>query len=354
MIDDELSELPKSALRDYAEDPRIERVWHRLDSGFRAPAPRARPSLWLAPAMGVLLFGLGVFVGRHSGDVSSSPIAVLSAEPQPQPALPTQRAETQPPNAEHAGPVASSATNERRRSAPARAALAATAAERESDGSRSAPPPPQQNPPVPSGPPEWQLKADTGDFGAARSALDRSGGWDAALASASPEQLMTLVDVARASGEREPAVRALRRLLNGYAGAPEAPLAAWTLGNLLEQGGDRAGAADAYALYRRLSPAGDFAEDAAAREVDVALSGDNYELAVQLVEQYARDFPAGRRLAEFREELQKLETSHVEGGVTPSSGETAPSATALPSSAPPPPAGTAPATPSTPPAEPAP
>ena len=41
-------------------------------------------------------------------------------------------------------------------------------------------------------------------------------------------------------------MRALRRVLEAYVSAPEAPIAAWTLGNLLEQSGDRAGAADAY------------------------------------------------------------------------------------------------------------
>lgn len=167
---------------------------------------------------------------------------------------------------------------------------------------------------APSVAPEWQVQADSGDFGAARAAIERTGGWDRALVAASPEQLMTLVDVGRASGEREQAVRALRRLLDAFPGAPEAPLAAWTLGNLLEQSGDRAGAAAAYALYRHLSPGGDFAEDAAARQVDVALSQGNLERATELVDQYARDFPGGRRLSEFREELQKLQADSADAG----------------------------------------
>lgn len=127
-----------------------------------------------------------------------------------------------------------------------------------------------------------------------------------ALAGASPDQLMTLVDMGRATSERAQAIRALRRLLDAFPGAPEAPLAAWTLANQLEQSGDHPGAAEAYALYRRLSPTGDFAEDAAARQVDAALAQGDAERASALIDQYAKDFPNGRRLAELREELEKL------------------------------------------------
>jgi len=87
--------------------------------------------------------------------------------------------------------------------------------------------------------------------------------------------------------------------------APEAPLAAWTLANLLDQAGDEAGAASAYALYRRLSPGGDFAEDALAREVDSALTLGNLELSARLIAQYENEFPNGRSLEEFRAELAR-------------------------------------------------
>ena len=140
---------------------------------------------------------------------------------------------------------------------------------------------------------------EIGDFPGAKRALERQGGFDVAIAHASPSELMSLVDIARASGERGQAASALRQVL-AHPEAPEAPLAAWTLGNLLDQAGDQPGAAQAFALYRRLSPTGDFAEDAAARQVDVALREGNLELVTQLVEDYARDFPHGRRLSEFR------------------------------------------------------
>jgi hypothetical protein len=133
------------------------------------------------------------------------------------------------------------------------------------------------------------------------------------MAHASPSELMSLVDIARASGERGQATSALRQVL-AHAEAPEAPLAAWTLGNLLDQAGDQPGAAQAFALYRRLSPAGDFAEDAAARQVDVALAEGNLELVTQLVEDYARDFPHGRRLSEFRRAERALHSRDQDAG----------------------------------------
>jgi hypothetical protein len=96
--------------------------------------------------------------------------------------------------------------------------------------------------------------------------------------------------------------------------APAAPLAAWTLGNLLDQAGDAAGAAQAFALYRRLSPTGDFAEDAAARQIDAALAQGNLELVSELVDDYAQNFPRGRRLADFRRAASALSEARQHDG----------------------------------------
>jgi tetratricopeptide (TPR) repeat protein len=154
------------------------------------------------------------------------------------------------------------------------------------------------------------MLAETGDFRAAKAALDREGGFDQVCVRASASQLLVLADIARAAGGREQAAQALKRVLSAYDSAPEAPLAAWTLGNLLEQAGDRLGAAEAYATYRRLSPTGDFAEDAAARQVDAALSQGNLELGTRAMEEYAQNFPKGRRLAELRKRLSALAAPH--------------------------------------------
>ncbi|MFZ5897138.1 MAG: tetratricopeptide repeat protein [Myxococcota bacterium] len=328
MIDDELSELPKSALRDYADDPRVDRVWQRLDAGLAAKPARARTSLWLAPAFGVALFAGGVLVGRHSAPVHDAAPSVAAEFPTPseapREAAPALPAAEQPRVARVADPRRPQSLRPHSVQPPG------VIAEEEVLVTEAAPyaAPPAQVP-------EWQQKADAGDFAGARAALDRLGGWDVALAGASPDQLMTLVDLGRASGERGQAVRALRRLLDAFPGAPEAPLAAWTLANQLEQGGDHAGAAEAYALYRRLSPAGDFAEDAAARQVDAALAQGDADRATELIEQYAKDFPNGRRLAELREELEKLKgdahkPSDEKSGAAPAA---APDAAAAPSEA---------------------
>jgi hypothetical protein len=66
-----------------------------------------------------------------------------------------------------------------------------------------------------------------------------------------------------------------------------------------------------------LSPAGDFAEDAAARQVDAALSQGNLELGRRAMEEYAQNFPTGRRLAELRKRLVALEAPAADGSASP-------------------------------------
>jgi tetratricopeptide (TPR) repeat protein len=175
--------------------------------------------------------------------------------------------------------------------------------------------------PLVTGPAEWEKLAETGDFRAAKAALDREGGFGPVLQRASASQLLVLADIARGTGGREQAAQALKRVLSAYLSAPEAPLAAWTLGNLLEQAGDRAGADEAYATYRRLSPTGDFAEDAAARQVDAALSQGNVELAARALEEYSRNFPEGRRLAELHKRFAALAAPAQAGASTPADAD---------------------------------
>jgi hypothetical protein len=289
-----LPEIPRAALRDYDASPQSVAIWRRLKNDLRsqqAREPRS-PLLWVCvPALAAVLFASGVFVGARF------------VRPQ---ALPFVQAEPRRQLAPAAGPVPTKNTVEPEAALPEARVLhtpvrrsshiSAAAAEPRSYGALE---PSPHATPVQAPAPEWQRLVEIGDFPGARRALDRQGGFDVAMAHASPSELMSLVDIARASGERNQAISALRQVL-AHAEAPEAPLAAWTLGNLLDQAGDQPGAAQAFALYRRLSPAGDFAEDAAARQIDVALREGNLELVTQLVEDYARDFPHGRRLSEFR------------------------------------------------------
>ena len=303
-----LPEIPKTALRDYDSSEQSAAVWRRLKSELRGQRPHKRrsPLLWAwAPALAFVLFGSGMFVGARF--VRPQALPYVQAEPRPQPvpaAAPVVTKNTAEPEASL--PEAKVLHARGRRSTR----LSVSSAEPLSYGSLEPTPhaAPSQAPL-----PEWQRLVELGDFPGAKRALDRQGGFDVAMAHASPSELMSLVDIARASGERGQAISALRQVL-AHAEAPEAPLAAWTLGNLLDQAGDQPGAAQAFALYRRLSPAGDFAEDAAARQVDVALAEGNLELVTQLASDYARDFPHGRRLSEFRRAERALASRDQDAG----------------------------------------
>ena len=306
-----LPEIPKRALRDYEGSEHVPAVWRRLKAelSVQAPVTRRSPLLWVwAPALSALLFGSGVFVGARF------------IRPQ---ALPGVQAEPRSLAARPAGAVPPKNAVEPEALAPQTKVLHARAHRSTSGGAIAAEPlsytSGDQSPYVTAAPAtasEWQRLVEIGDFAGARRALDQQGGFDVAISHASPSELMSLVDIARASGERGQATSALHQVLT-HPEAPEAPLAAWTLGNLLDQAGDQPGAAQAFALYRRLSPAGDFAEDAAARQIDVALAEGNAELVTQLVEDYARDFPHGRRLGEFRRAEKVLAARDAGAGAKP-------------------------------------
>jgi len=289
-----LRDLPRFPLRDHGSPDRVERIWRRLAPEVGARSFLARPQAFWAPAALVAVFGAGVFVGARWLRPDATP--VLSAE---RPALvePAGGQLTPRPTASGTPNVPPRTQPSHRRNTVAAPSLTLAPVVKLA--------PPVSSVVAASPPPEWERLAEAGDFEAARVALEAKGGFDSVLGMASAPELMTLVDIARASGSRERAVAALKRVLGVFRDAPEAPLAAWTLGNLLDQAGDENGASEAYALYRRLSPGGDFAEDALAREVDSALSQGNLELSARLIAQYENEFPNGRSLEEFRSELAR-------------------------------------------------
>jgi len=294
-------EIPQEALKSHAQPARVERVWRRLELDL-SDRPRSRDRSSWGLALGAAgIFALGVALGVRW----RAPAVELAAVAEPRPALPVPGAG--PAAAPGARPKERHEAPAQKRSRARRGVVVVSEAAPGYAATYGEPAGSVASDPVPvSGPPEWESLAETGDFSAAKAALDRAGGFQRASAHASASQLLVLADIARASGNREDAAQALRRVLSSYDSAPEAPLAAWTLGNLLEQAGDRSGAADAYATYRRLSPTGDFAEDAAARQVDAALSQGNLELGTRAMEEYAQNFPKGRRLAELRKRLNAL------------------------------------------------
>lgn len=296
-------QIARLALRDHGEPARVERIWRRMSAQLPETGRRARSGTWLPATLvaafgAVAVFGAGVFVGAKW--LQPELVATMSAEPPSMPELAARPAAAAP------HPVASVSKQTpkppiaHKGRGSAAVSPAVVLAPREIGSAIVEVPAPSAE-----GVPEWERLAEAGDFEAARTALDAVGGFAAVLGQASAAELMTLVDIGRASGGREQAVAALRRVLDAFPGAPEAPLAAWTLGNLLDQSGDETGAAEAFALYRRLSPGGDFAEDALAHEVARALGRGDVELSVRLVTQYENEFPNGPRLPEFRAELAK-------------------------------------------------
>ncbi len=292
-------EIPQEALKSHAQPERVERVWRRLQLDLTG-APRAERLNWWLPVAALGIFGLGVAFGVRL----HAPSVEVAAVAEPREARPTPGAG---PAVEPEAPAAQRRTLPAQKRVRSPRALPTGEAAVEYAQSYGEPAGLVASEPAPvTGPPEWETLAETGDFHAAKTALDREGGFEQVVGRASANQLLVLADIARASGGREQAAQALRRVLSAYDSAPEAPLAAWTLGNLLEQAGDRSGAAEAYATYRRLSPTGDFAEDAAARQVDAALSQGNLELGNRAMEEYAQNFPKGRRLAELRKRLNAL------------------------------------------------
>jgi len=113
----------------------------------------------------------------------------------------------------------------------------------------------------------------------------------------SAEELMLAADAARLSGHPEQAVPLLQRVTREHKGDSRAPLAAFTLGRLLQsQLGRPAEAATAFALVARLQPAGGLVEDALGRRAEaLAASGASVE-ARRLASEYLERYPKGKHL----------------------------------------------------------
>jgi TolA-binding protein len=321
------SEIPAELLRDHTPDARVERVWQRLETDVAGRRFARRPRAGYAAVLAVATFGVGLFVGARFVGRGPAPVAALAAEPPRAPERASLPAAAPSEGATVAAGDAPRARAPRHPSAARRAAL--------SDTLRDPAPEPQAL--APSGPAEWQRLADDGQYAAALAALEASGGFDAVLRDATAEQLMSLVDVARATGRRDRAIETLRRIVNEHGSDPNAPVAAWMLGNELAKTGDLVGAEQALAMYRALSPNGDFAEDALARQIDIASEQGNLEHARHLAAQYLKEFPDGPRSADM---LALVERAPHDGVPAPSAEaeQAAPPASGTPpgTSAPPP------------------
>ena len=286
------SEIPLELLRDETTDERVERVWHRLERDLGATRRHVR----FAPSHAMLLaaatFVVGVVVGARFFKGAEAPLATLEAEP---PALPVPAAA--PSSSPAAVHEADSKEAPRAKQGHRAAVVRRVDVEEPAPEPQVVAPAPQES--------EWQRLADEGQYSQAAVALEAMGGFETVLRDATAEQLMSLVDVARATGQRDRAIVALRRIVNEHGTDPNAPVAAWMLGNELAKVNDLSGAEQAFAMYRALSPNGDFAEDALGRQIDMAQAQGNLEHARTLASQYMKEFPDGPRSAEIQAELDR-------------------------------------------------
>lgn len=339
-------------------EERMDRVWGRLADSVHSESsgkgnPRTMPTRFGGALVGLAAcaatFGIGVWVGEQRGSEAHRQPSVVSAEPLPGASLPEQGnvgwrplsrtqqgelpADDRPgmsnggarvgQDATHRGHgPRSDATQGGHHAASPASANTSIGLRAANDGDAlagsggrgvNAPAPSASNvgdgedaKVVAKAPPPWQKLANNGDYEAALVEITQSGGFERILADATAEQLMLLSDVARATGQQQRALAALRRIVGEYAADPVAPLAALNLGNLLEKMGDGAGATEAFAIYRSLSPRGDFAEDALVRQISSAVSAGQQELARNLVAQYESDFPDGRRADEVARWSEQL------------------------------------------------
>lgn len=301
-------EIEPAMLRDHAEAARVDRIWRRLESNVAVPTPPKRSfSLAWAPALAAGLV-VGFLVGHNTlppettapNSLVAEPTSLEPAGPREQRSTPQSQAEEPEQRSEH-------------RQQQRRVARRVNPSEDPADSPDFFVEPPvvaSSAPAVlrlPPAPPRWLQLADRGEYQHAYQALEEHGGFDVVLLQASADELMILVDVARATGNRGRAIQALRRVTRSFVSDPNAPIAAMTLGRMLMQAGDHKGASEAFLLYRRLSPEGDFAEDALASDIQAAVEEGNLERAQALAKQYETDFPDGRHLEQIREQLSTTE-----------------------------------------------
>jgi TolA-binding protein len=173
------------------------------------------------------------------------------------------------------------------------------------------------------GAPAWQRLANDGDYEGALAEITAAGGFERTVQLASAEQLMLLSDVARGTGQQQRALAALRRIVSEHAADQVAPLAALNMGNLLDKMGDSAGATQAFAVYRALSPNGDFAEDSLVRQIRSAVGAGQQDLARRLVRQYEVDFPEGRQADEVARWAERIPTESESGDAGTAQSEAA-------------------------------
>jgi len=146
----------------------------------------------------------------------------------------------------------------------------------------------------------WRDHARAGDYAKAYNEL-RAGGVDAVRDEAG--DLLLAADAARLSGHPADAVRSLRMLCDRHSSDPSAPVAAFTLGRVLDDLGQPAEAAAAFRRAGAWSPSGPLAEDALAREAEAWARAGRWDDARYAAARYFRRFPSGPHVADLRKIL---------------------------------------------------
>lgn len=126
----------------------------------------------------------------------------------------------------------------------------------------------------------------------------------AAVTASSFDELLRQADAARAAGDRDGAIAALRRALRDPAQDARRATAAFSLGKLLLETGRPAEAADAFATCLRLSPPAALAEDALVRSIEAEARAGRLDRARALASDYERRYPLGRRRGEVQRWLE--------------------------------------------------
>jgi transmembrane sensor len=143
-------------------------------------------------------------------------------------------------------------------------------------------------------PGQWRQLAERGEYVAAYAALQENPG---SMKNTSAD-LMLAADVARWSRHSGEAAQLLERVSSQFSRDPLAPLAAFTRGRVLvENLGQPGAAASAFALSRRLAPAGSLAPDALIREIDARASVGEQNQVRTLASEYLSSYPQGRHRA---------------------------------------------------------
>jgi transmembrane sensor len=181
--------------------------------------------------------------------------------------------------------------------APAAATAQATAGPPSAAPAGPSPPPPAAVAPTDAWRDGWRRDARTGDYARAYEELNARGA-DSVRDDAA--DLMLAADIARLSGHPDDAIAPLRGVCDRHAGDRRAPVAAFTLGRVLDDLGRPAEAAAAFERARALWPGGPLSEDALSRAADAWQRAGRAGAARTAAQEYVTRYPKGRHVAAMR------------------------------------------------------